>query len=566
MMDVREVRPANVTGLLVSQIGYEAELSKRALIRSTDSDYACDARFEVRDAYNGRIYFSAEVVRWGERWGSTWWTMDFTGLYRSGLYRLHLLRGNEEYAFSDPFRVGVNIVWDSAVETVAFAQFDERARHARHGAGWRDCGAHGRECDSHTYAIIGLCDLLQHGFAFLPPEKQCRLAGVIVTGCDYLCLLMDWAEQAGHPPGAVAHELPFHGEVIPGNVVATAMALGYASRLLFDIDQEKASLYASRAAQAFGYFLGMSPYSMEGFSAINRGIEEGYQPHGFMTRDLLMALWAGLQLYAAGRLGFKPELERLTQSILDRQIVQADAEHGYWGHFYEFDDRHHSEKANTHHHIGHDTGAILAWNMLPLMEFNQWFGESALASRARQAVCDFAAHFALPACRANPFLLLPMGVFGQEGLLDLCGPWHGMNATYGYFASMAVRLSSFAGLPELIDTAVGNIQWICGLNAGVTKESMNGCVVWRETIPEGIALPYSQIVGVGHRSVGGWAGIPGSIINGFCTNPQFTLQVKPNRDNDGPWFLTDEDWIPHAGGFLSAVAVLRSHFSVPWNL
>jgi hypothetical protein len=51
--------------------------------------------------------------------------------------------------------------------------------------------------------------------------------------------------------------------------------------------------------------------------------------------------------------------------------------------------------------------------------------------------------------------------------------------------------------------AVGNLQWICGLNAGITAESLRG-----------------QIVGVGRRSV---------------------------------------------GGFLSVVAVLRNHMSVPWN-
>ena len=130
---------------------------------------------------------------------------------------------------------------------------------------------------------------------------------------------------------------------------------------------------------------------------------------------------------------------------------------------------------------------------------------------------------------------------------------------------MAVRLAAFAKLPALYDAAVGNLQWVCGLHAGVTAEAMAGCVVWRETVPEGMALPYSQILGVGRRCVGGWSDIRGTILNGFATNPQFTLQIPPTRENDGPWLFTDEDWVPHAGGFLSAVAVMRAHFAVPWN-
>jgi hypothetical protein len=564
-MDVSAFKPSSVTGFLVSQIGYDARLPKRGLIRSTDASLADGAHFEARDVYNGKVFFSGEVFRWGEKWDSFWWVLDFTGLDRAGCYRLHVIKDGGDVMVSDPFRIGESLVWTETVYKVAYGQFEERARQARHGRGWKDCGSDWRECGSHTFALIGLCDLLQYGFYYLSHDQQRRLAEIIATGCDFLCELMDKAESAGYPCGAVAHEIPNHSLVLPGDVASTAMALGYASRLLFDHFPDKAGLYLKRASQAFGYFLGMEPWREGGFSCINRGIEEGYQPQGFMTRDLMMALWAGLQLYSSGQVSVRPKLNELLDKILSRQIGEENAEQGYWGHFWEFDDRHHSEKANTHHHVGHDTGAVMAGNVLPLVEFCQRFYDDPASERASRAACDFARHFALPACRANPFLLLPMGVFGREGLLDFCGPWHGMNVTYGYFASMAVRLAAFAGLPELLDAAVGNLQWICGLNAGVTAEALEGSLVWRETIPLGMALPFSQIVGVGRRSVGGWAGIPGTIVNGFCTNPQFTLQVTPCRENDGPWLFTDEDWIPHAGGFLSAVAVLRNHVNVSWN-
>jgi hypothetical protein len=284
-----------------------------------------------------------------------------------------------------------------------------------------------------------------------------------------------------------------------------------------------------------------------------------------MTRDLLMALWAGVQLASSGQTNLKEDLFRLADGILERQFVEDEAEFGFWGHFREFHRLPHSEKANTHHDVGHDTGTVMAWNMRPLMDLARRFPEHPLVPGIRQAIRNFAIHFAIPACRQNPFGLLPQGVFEGEGLLDFCGPWHGTNVTYGYFASMAMRLGAFCQLPELYDLAVANTQWICGLHAGITREALEGCVYWRETIPEGVAMPYSQILGVGRRQVGGWTSIRGTIVNGFSTNPQFTLQVPPTRDNDGPWLYTDEDWVPHAGGFLSAVAAIRNHHSVPWN-
>jgi hypothetical protein len=486
-------------------------------------------------------------------------------LFRSGTYRLHVLRAGDELAVSDPFIIGEHRVWDAALEPVAFTQFEERAARARHGAGWKDCGSDWRECGSHTFALIGQCDLLQYGFEFLGLEGQTRLAGIIRTGCAYLCSLMDKAKSAGYPDGAVAHEVPNHSVVIPGDVVSTAMVLGYASRLLHDFYPAEAADWLGRARAAFAYFQVMDVWKEGGFSGINRGLPEGFVPRTFMTRDLSMALWAGLQLYSSGIVSVRENLFRLADRILSRQIAQDQAEFGYWGHFREFEDAPHSEKANTHHHVGHDTGSVLAFNALPLVELCRRFFDHPKEPLYRKAVGDLVDHFLIPACRANPFGLLPQGVFDGQGLLDFCGPWHGTNVTYGYFASMAVRLAEFTKRKELLDFAQGNFQWLCGLNSGITQESLKGCVVWRETVPKGAAVAYSQILGVGHRSVGGWTDIRGTIVNGFDTNPQFTLQVPPSVENDGPWLYTDEDWVPHSGGFLSAMALLRAHYNYPWN-
>jgi len=50
--------------------------------------------------------------------------------------------------------------------------------------------------------------------------------------------------------------------------------------------------------------------------------------------------------------------------------------------------------------------------------------------------------------------------------------------------------------------------------------------------------------------------IRGSICNGFSTGEQFRFDVAATRANDGPFTFTDEDWVTHAGDWLSAMARL----------
>jgi hypothetical protein len=207
--------------------------------------------------------------------------------------------------------------------------------------------------------------------------------------------------------------------------------------------------------------------------------------------------------------------------------------------------------------VGHDTGSIFPHYLVPFMEMlTRWYDHPD-AAQWREAIQKFAYGYFLPACRQNPFYLLPEGYFAGQGLLTFCGPWHGINASLLFGATLAARLEMFTGDRSFRQIATGNIQWIAGLNAGITREAMQGCVIWKEDIEPGIALPYSQIQGVGQRSISSWTGIPGTIVNGFSTNPQFQLVVEPSVENDGPWLYTDEDWIPHSGGWVSAISQMR---------
>ena len=109
----------------------------------------------------------------------------------------------------------------------------------------------------------------------------------------------------------------------------------------------------------------------------------------------------------------------------------------------------------------------------------------------------------------------------------------------------------------LRNIVIGNLQWICGLNAGITKRSIDGCMFWREEVPDREAIAYSQISGIGSRWTGNWTGIRGTIPNGFDVNPQFELVVEPKKEIDEPLLYTDEDWIPHGAAFVAGLSALR---------
>uniref|UniRef100_A0A7C4PME7 Uncharacterized protein n=1 Tax=Anaerolinea thermolimosa TaxID=229919 RepID=A0A7C4PME7_9CHLR len=549
-----------INGLLYSQIGYDLGCPMRAIIRSTDPSYVPEgSHFVVKNAETGETAWQGPLYCWGTIWQSTWWIMDFSQITLPGRYQISVERPGVEPLTSGIFEIGDQLLWSKSIIPVALDQLEIRAKLARNGKGWKDCGSEWRETNSHATTLIGLTDLLNWGYMYLSAAEVERLVQQVIVGGNYLAACQDLAEQSGLGQGAVVHEIPNYLIVIPGDVVQSATAWARAARLIYEWDPARSIDYLNRAEHALRYFLKQArPYGAAGFSHSNHGAPAGFVvPKDWMTRDLMMALWAGVELWKAGRLWVQEEIVRLAREIISRQVPEEQAEGGLYGHFYLFPGCGFTEKANTHHHVGHDTGSTFPHYLTGLIEMARLLYDHPEAQQWREAVRKFAYGYFLPACRSNPFFLLPEGYFLGEGLLTFCGPWHGINTSIGFAAALAAQLESFLGDSAFREVAVGNLQWIAGLHAGITRESLAGCQFWHEDIPEGQALPYSQIYGVGERWVGNWTGIPGTIPNGFSTNPQFQLVVPPTRENDGPWLYTDEDWIPHAAGWISALTHLR---------
>lgn len=551
------------TGLLTSQIGYDLRAPMRALWRGALPE---GAAFRLLDASQETV-LEKPMQFWGTCWGSDWWIADFSELRRPGSYSLAIADGAVELQASQPFPVGEYQLWRSTVKTVGIDQFEQRAAAARFGNGWKDCGADWREVCSHTGALIGLLDLLNIGYEWLGREDSLRLARQIIHGCDFLVLCQQRAADLGWPEGSLVHEIPNHPVLIPQDQGQAAVALAKAARAVYEIDRERGSDYLERAARAYEFFSHRCrPGGLPNFAPMLHGAPPGYLPafpdetsetSGFMTGDLLMMVWGAVELARSGRPQYLEDAVLRTRQVLGRQVKKEAPEGGFYGHFNTYDDHLFTEKAFLHHHVGHDTGVLFNHYQAPLIDLCELLPDHPEQPTWRQALNDFAYGYFLPACRANPFDLLPQGYYQGQGLLSFCGPWHGFNVCYGYAAALAARFEGFFGDRAFRAIAAGNLQWVAGLNAGLTADSFEGCVMWREQLPEGKAVPYSMIDGIGSNHVRSWSGIAGSIGNGLCTNRQFHMEVEPRAENDIPLRYTDEDWIPHAGGFVSGLTYLR---------
>jgi hypothetical protein len=262
---------------------------------------------------------------------------------------------------------------------------------------------------------------------------------------------------------------------------------------------------------------------------------------------------------AAGHDDLMADFEELLRTLMERQITRPTAA-GVHGHFRLFSTGDLTNKAWTHHlpkqALGYDLGATFPDYVLPFIRAVQRWPDHADASRWLETVRRHAYGYYLPAARANVFGLLPLGDFGAEGLLWFAGSWHGANALYGFGAALGCEFAALFDDPEFERVAYDNLQWIAGRNCGLTAESLKTSVIYSCDVPPGLALPVSMIHGVGRRWAGGFAAFRGGICNGFSAGDAFIFDVPATRQNDAPSGFTDEDWITHAGAWLSGLARL----------
>ncbi len=552
-----------VTGFLYSQIGYELGWPMRAVVRGPDASLLSPAAtFQILEAGSGTPILDGAVSGWGEKWGSRWWIADFSALAGEGEFLLVICDGGREKFRSEPFATGRGLLWQRTWKMVALEQNERRARLAMNKVGWQDCGAAWQEANSHTALVDGFCDLLEFAADRVTGEDLKRLEDQIINGCNYLCLLQDRAAELGKGPGALSHQKPVFEEfTLLGDASKAAVAWARASRFLSDTHAVKKREYLDRAVRAFAWLKTAHPVP-NAFSRINHGAPKDFTvPDEWMTRDLLMMCRAAVELTFCGREAYRAEAVAFAAQVMRRQVPRDRAEDGLFGHFYTFEHADFTEKAWVHHlernELGGDAGGHYPHYLIPLLQMREAWPDHPEAAAWTLTIRDFAYGYFLPACRANPFYLLPLGFFKGIGLLWFSGLWHGMNAAYLLAAVLAQEFERIFGDPAFRAITAGNLQWIAGVNAGLTAEGVTGAShMFSADVPEGVAQPVSMIHGIGRHTAGSYMNVRGSICNGFSTGEQFRFDVEPSLESDGPHTFTDEDWITHSGAWLSAISRL----------
>ncbi len=555
----RGIKPSTPpVGLLFSQVGYDVGDRVRALVRGPADLIDTDGRLHLSTAPQVPLDVQVPLEPWGELWGSHWWTADFGASVPAGTYELVAVSGGRVALRAEGLLVAEHRLFDETWWLASVGQLEPRTHLAYSKPAWQDAGAQWQECYSHAIAGLGLVDLVEHAGARMTPRQREAVVGQAMVAVNYMVRLQDLAAADGHPPGAMAHDpVKYRTHVLIGNCAKAAALLARAANVLPGDHDTKAD-WRRRAREAAAFVLNAEPHGAFGFVRHGHGLPADWPvPKEHRTSDLFAVLLA----YA--ELGDREPAASLASRLLDRQVPADRAEDGIFGHFYTFDSADLTERSWSHclagGDLGSDGGQALPHYVIGLARMVKRWPDHPDAARWREALQNFASNFLLPVCRKNPFGILPLGYVKGQGWLHFAGPWHGFNASYGWIAAVALELQDHLDLPELRDLAVANLQWVAGLNAGHTQEALEPALMAMQLereLPRGEARPYSMIHGVGQQSLGSWMNLRGSVSNGFCVGEQFQWDVPATAANDGPFSYADEDWIPHALGFVAGVCRL----------
>ena len=558
----KDYLPADgIAGLLYSQIGYLPGWPVRIIIRLPKKENLSeDAICRLQPVVDGNK-FEAPCIYWGEIWKSHWWVVEFTSMDKEGDWNIEVHSHRKCVFQATGLKVANNILWNETIELAAVDMLERRSHFTKVGAGWQDAGSLWVESPAQSAMVISLEELLIQHADRLNQTLKNRIYKQVTVGCDYLVMLQAKAHELGFPQGAMTHDLHGHEkDVLPNDVVKAVIALSRAAGLLPESFREKTEKYKEVARLAFNWLTTKAkPVGDLGLSRFQRGLpEETIIPDDeWQTRDLVSLCWASLEQWKIGNQAAKDETFKFAVQIMNRQIPKEKDENGFYGHFLEYPGMAHSEKSWIHgivnNQFGADIGGIYPNYLMPLVEMIQLCPDHEDVIRWKETLHSFTYGYLIPACEKNPFLIVPQGIFGEEGPVWFCGTFHGTNAIYGYTAALAMELSKMFKEPKLKNIAYGNLQWLAGLNAGITRENLKACVIFSEDIPKDIALPASMMCGVGNRWAGTWFQTRGVICNGFSTGKQFEYDTEPKKANDGPFSFTDEDWIPHSAAWLTGL-------------
>jgi hypothetical protein len=551
------------------------------------------------------------VAKWGKRWDTYWWVLDFTPLRLQGEF--HVKTGK---LVSSRFKIEEGVFHKTDLTVVALDQLEHRIHQGvddkRGGLQGRymhcppqtriymDCGSPYAELEpvgTCVYALFELHDLL--GQQFSEKDRQ-RMIDLAAMGADYFVA----AQRSSPDPeinGMFYHSLLVNKQDTWAGSFSTYLDTAYGAALLAKAhqffksrDPQRAARYLEAAKMAWklcntrpyhtkadrtfpdgcnAYFWN-APAGIQntfGRSFYNILDKDWKMPDSLRTRDRLPFIQASALLYEiTGEATYLNKAVEFADVVVERQFT--DWEHpieGCFGTFYEFEG---NNEVFFHEFMQGGfwwQGNVEALNLEGLMHLLKLAPRNPKAALWHNAILTYAEHYARKATTLNPLGIYPVTCYKDPqhgGLKHFQNTLMGSSCLYGFSAKNFMLLGEFLHDSSFQVPALAGVNFIGGLNPGIPN-------AYQETAWDARTL----IQGVG-RSWFGPAGdlaetARGSVPNGFCAAPQFWQPTFDNfisyqsdkprgMVNQGGGLQFNEGWILHSHAYVHAVARLEAGYTL----
>ena len=600
--------------ILESQIGYHPRNTKHVYLRSAEEnppDGIFAPEFAVIDTKTDREVFRGKVAKWGRKWDTFWWVLDFTPLRMQGEFQV-----KTGTLVSSNFKIEDGIFHKTDLTVIALDQLEHRIHQGVddkrgglkgmyvNGAPetriYMDCGSPYAELEpvgTCVYALIELHDLL--GGEFSANDRK-RMIDLAAMGADYFVA----AQRNSNDPeidGMFYHSLLVNQQDTWAGSFSTYLDTAYGMALLAKShrffksrDPQRAARYLEAAKKAWklcahrpyhtkadrtfpdgcnAYFWN-APVGIQdtfGRSFYNILDKDWKMPDSLRTRDRLPFIQGSALLYEiTGDTKYLDKAIEFADIVIERQFTDWENPiEGCFGTFYEFEG---NNQAFFHEFMQGGfwwQGNVEALNLEGFMHLLRLSPANPKAAMWQNAILTYAENYARKATTLNPLGIYPVACYKDPehgGLKYFQNTLMGSSCLYGFSAKNFLLLGDFLHDSSFQAPALAGVNFIGGLNSGIPN-------AYEETAWDARTL----IQGVG-RSWFGPAGdlaetARGSVPNGFCAAPQFWQPTFDNfisyqsdkprgMINQGGGLQFNEGWILHSHAYVHAVARLEAAYAL----
>ena len=600
--------------ILESQIGYHPRNVKHVYLRSAvdnPPDGIFESEFTVVDTSTDKEVFRGKVARWGKKWDTFWWLLDFTELRQQGEF--YVKTGK---LVSSKFKIADGIFHKTDLTVIALDQLEHRIHKGvddkRSGLQgvymhcppetriYMDCGSPYSELEpvgTCVYALFELHDLL--GGEFSANDRK-RMIDLAAMGADYFVA----AQRTSDDPeidGMFYHSLLVNNHDTWAGSFSTYLDTAYGMALLAKAhkffktrDPQRAARYLEAAKRAWKLCVNR-PYHTRADRTIPDGCnayfwnapagiqdtfgrsfyniaDKGWKmPDALRTRDRLPFIQGSALLYEiTGESDYLAKAIEFADVVAERQFTDWENPiDGCFGTFYEFEG---NDEAFFHEFMQGGfwwEGNVEALNLEGFMHLLRLAPGNPKAANWHNVIVTYAENYARKATTLNPLGIYPVACYkdpAHGGIKSFQNTLMGASCLYGFSAKNFMMLGDFLKDSSFQAPALAGVNFIGGLNPGIPN-------AYLETAWDARTL----IQGVG-RSWFGPAGdlaetARGSVPNGFCAAPQFwqptfdnfiSYQTDRPRGliNQGGGLQFNEGWILHSHAYVHAVARLEASYTL----